>query len=53
MGLLSSSEKFGGSWFVVAFDGIDGWGYTLSNCLKDLVMTPAIAPISKGFLDSC
>lgn len=34
---------------VLALDGIDGCGYALSNCLKDLVMAPAIAAISKGF----
>lgn len=34
---------------VLALDGIDGCGYTLRNCLKDLVMAPVIETISKGF----
>lgn len=50
MGLLSSSEELDGLWLiVVALDGLDGCGNALSNCLKLLVMVPAIAPFSKGF----
>ncbi|KAJ8362946.1 hypothetical protein SKAU_G00117770 [Synaphobranchus kaupii] len=49
VGLLSGSEEHDGLWLVVALAGVDGRGYTLSDCFKHLVVAPAIAPFSKGF----
>lgn len=34
---------------MVVLDGVNGCGYTVSNCPQHLVMTPAIAAISEGF----